>query len=115
MSAKPMTVSYNCREQLCVESAPGPGAIVIFGASGDLTKRKLLPAIYALFERNLLPEKFAVIGVARTEMSNEDFQEEVREAMLANGDTVTEEFLHRFPMWRANIRKLIPLPAYRLN
>lgn len=96
MSAKPMTVSYNCREQLCVESAPGPGAIVIFGASGDLTKRKLLPAIYALFERKLLPEKFAVVGVARTEMSNEEFQAEVRESMLANGDTVTEDFLSRF-------------------
>lgn len=76
--------------------APGPGTIVIFGASGDLTKRKLLPAIHALFERKLLPEKFAVIGVARTEMTNEAFQEEVREAMAANGDTVTDDFLARF-------------------
>ena len=96
MKAKPMTVSCNYREQLCVDSAPGPGTIVIFGASGDLTKRKLLPAIHALFERKLLPEKFAVIGVARTEMTNEAFQEEVREAMAANGDTVTDDFLARF-------------------
>ena len=42
MSAQPMTVSYNYREQLCVDSAPGPGTIVIFGASGDLTKRKIV-------------------------------------------------------------------------
>ena len=96
MKAKPMTVSCNYREQLCVDSAPGPGTIVIFGASGDLTKRKLLPAIHDLFERKLLPEKFAVIGVARTEMTNEAFQEEVREAMAANGDTVTDDFLARF-------------------
>lgn len=61
-----------------------------------MTKRKLLPAIHALFERKLLPEKFAVIGVARTEMTNEAFQEEVREAMAANGDTVTDDFLARF-------------------
>ena len=56
----------------------------------------MLPAIHALFERKLLPEKFAVIGVARTEMTNEAFQEEVREAMAANGDTVTDDFLARF-------------------
>ena len=104
-----MTVSCNYREQLCVDSAPGPGTIVIFGASGDLTKRKLLPAIHALFERKLLPEKFAVIGVARTEMTNEAFQEEVREAMAANGDTVTDDSWPDFPMWPVNIRKRLCL------
>jgi len=38
---------------------------VIFGASGDLTKRKLIPALYALFIHKLLPEKFALLGVSR--------------------------------------------------
>lgn len=98
MSAKPMTVSYNCREQLCIESAPGAGAMVIFGASGDLTKRKLLPAVYALFRRGLLPDGFAVIGVARTEMSHEEFRREVQQAVIGDA-TPTEQdasFLARF-------------------
>ncbi len=41
--------------------------MVIFGASGDLTKRLLIPALYNLARTNLLPEKFALIGVARSE------------------------------------------------
>ena len=44
-----------------------PCAMVIFGASGDLTKRLLVPALYNLSRTKLLPEQFAVIGVARTE------------------------------------------------
>ena len=48
-------------------------ALVVFGATGDLANRKLYPALTALAERNQLPRQFAVIGVARTEMSDEDF------------------------------------------
>ena len=50
-------------------------AIVIFGASGDLTKRKLLPAFYHLFLQGLLPKGFAITGYARTEMTDEEFGE----------------------------------------
>jgi glucose-6-phosphate 1-dehydrogenase len=48
-------------------------ALVVFGATGDLASRKLYPALTRLAERNQLPSQFAVIGVARTEMSDEDF------------------------------------------
>ena len=48
--------------------------MVIFGATGDLTKRKLLPALYNLGKGDFLPHKFAVIGVGRQEMSSEDFR-----------------------------------------
>ncbi len=48
-------------------------AFVVFGATGDLASRKLYPALAALAERNMLPQKFEIIGVSRTEMSNEDF------------------------------------------
>jgi len=51
-----------------------PFALVIFGASGDLTKRKLVPALWSLFQGRVLPEPFVVIGVARREMSHEDFR-----------------------------------------
>ncbi len=49
--------------------------LVIFGASGDLTKRKLIPALFKLYRQNLLPEKFAVLGASRTPLSDEEFRE----------------------------------------
>jgi glucose-6-phosphate 1-dehydrogenase len=55
--------------------------LVIFGASGDLTKRKLLPALFALHEQKLLPERFAIVGVGRTELSDESFREKTVEAL----------------------------------
>ena len=55
--------------------APDPCALVIFGASGDLTHRKLMPALYSLAARHLLPPRFAIIGVARTEETTTSFRE----------------------------------------
>jgi glucose-6-phosphate 1-dehydrogenase len=51
-----------------------PCVLVIFGAAGDLTKRKLIPALYNLKKSNLLPDEFAVIGVARAVMNDEEFR-----------------------------------------
>ena len=56
--------------------------LVIFGASGDLTKRKLLPSLFELYVRNLLPEKFRVLGASRTAFTDEEFREEQRKAIL---------------------------------
>ncbi len=56
-------------------------ALIIFGASGDLTKRKLLPALWSMFQSRVLPEPFAVIGVARSPMDNEEFRSRMREAV----------------------------------
>ena len=58
-----------------------PCILVIFGAAGDLTKRKLIPALYNLKETNLLPDNFAVIGVARAEMKDEEFRNRLRDEM----------------------------------
>src|SRR5438046_2789391 len=60
---------------------PEPCVFVIFGASGDLTQRKLIPAIYSLAYRRLLPEKFAVLGVARTPGSDDDFRTQMQQAV----------------------------------
>jgi glucose-6-phosphate 1-dehydrogenase len=68
-------------EGLRLRRTPEPCAFVIFGASGDLTQRKLLPAIYSLAARRLLPEQFAIVGVARTEASDEEFRERMRTAV----------------------------------
>ena len=61
-------------EGLRLLRTPEPCAIVIFGASGDLAKRKLFPALYALAFRNLLPTSFAIVGSARTPMSDDEFR-----------------------------------------
>lgn len=58
---------------------PESHILVIFGASGDLTKRKLIPALYELHTQNLLPEKFAVLGVSRTALTDGVFRENVKE------------------------------------
>jgi glucose-6-phosphate 1-dehydrogenase len=60
---------------------PDPCALVIFGASGDLTHKKLMPALYSLAFRRLLPERFAVIGVARTSGDDDSWREDMRQAV----------------------------------
>ena len=64
---------------------PQPLEIVIFGASGDLTRRKLLPALFHLFLEDLMPEDFGVVGYARTEMTDERFREMAAEAVREFG------------------------------
>ena len=62
-----------------------PQAIVIFGASGDLTKRKLLPAFFHLYLEGMLPERFAIVGYARTVFTDEEFREHARESVMEHG------------------------------
>jgi glucose-6-phosphate 1-dehydrogenase len=64
---------------------PEPTAIVIFGASGDLTERRLLPALYHLFLEGLLPARFGIVGYARTKMTDEQFIELARESVNRYG------------------------------
>jgi glucose-6-phosphate 1-dehydrogenase len=63
---------------------PDPHIIVIFGASGDLTKRKLIPAIHQLFIQNLLPTNFAILGTSRTPLTDEEFRHRMTEFLPAN-------------------------------
>jgi glucose-6-phosphate 1-dehydrogenase len=72
-------------EGLQVRRTPDPCILVIFGASGDLTQRKLFPALYSLAFRRLLPDRFAVVGVARSEETDEEFKERMEEAVRAHG------------------------------
>ncbi len=55
--------------------------LAIFGASGDLTRRKLVPALWSMFQSRVLPEPFAVLGIGRSEMSHEQFRARMREAI----------------------------------
>ncbi|HEY7207304.1 MAG TPA: glucose-6-phosphate dehydrogenase [Gaiellaceae bacterium] len=72
-------------EGLLLRRLPDPCVLVIFGASGDLTHKKLFPALYSLAYRRLLPERFAVLGVARTESSDDEFREDMRRAVEQHG------------------------------
>jgi len=67
------------------ERIPEAGILVIFGASGDLTKRKLLPALYHLRKANLLPRNYAIVGVARRPLGDE-FAADMRAGILEFGD-----------------------------
>jgi glucose-6-phosphate 1-dehydrogenase len=68
-------------EGLLLKRTPDPCALVIFGASGDLTHKKLMPALYALHVRNLLPVPFAVVGVARTEADDDSWRADMKQAV----------------------------------
>jgi glucose-6-phosphate 1-dehydrogenase len=64
-----MTSPEEAKTTAAPEQPGDPCVMVIFGASGDLTKRKLIPALYNLTRENLLSKEFAVVGCARREMS----------------------------------------------
>jgi glucose-6-phosphate 1-dehydrogenase len=67
------------------ERRPAPFLLVIFGASGDLTRRKLVPALYSLDKKGLLPERFALVGVARRPMGDEAFRSGLQEGLRQFG------------------------------
>jgi len=56
-------------------------SLVIFGASGDLTNRKLLPALWSLYSARTLPEPFAIIGTVRSEMTDEAFRAKMKDGV----------------------------------
>src|SRR5438128_9504312 len=75
-----MTVENPFQDPLRFERRMPECIVVIYGANGDLTKRKLLPALYRLmYERRLSPG-FTVVGVSRTPMSDDQFREKMRES-----------------------------------
>ena len=79
---------------LRIEPTPAPTALVIFGASGDLTRRKLLPAVYQLSRGQRLPARFTVLGVARSPMTDDQFRQQFDDSLkefagLARPDEVS--------------------------
>jgi len=78
---EPQTQENPLLEGLRLRRTPEPCAMVIFGASGDLTQRKLMPALYSLALRRLLPEEFGLVGVARTEETDDGFRARMEAAV----------------------------------
>ncbi|GAC1353696.1 MAG: glucose-6-phosphate dehydrogenase [Herpetosiphon sp.] len=83
------------RTGLRLERTPVPSALVIFGASGDLTKRKLLPALWAMAENQQLPPGFSVVGISRSPLSHDDFRQQFRDS-IADDKTIDSEMLNNF-------------------
>ncbi len=81
------------------ERVPEPSVVIIFGASGDLTKRKLLPALFHLEQQGLLPQEFAIVGVARRDLKS-SFAPDMRDGILKfggvkEGESKLDEFIAR--------------------
>ena len=93
------TGNYSWRGGFCIEVSPIPNTIVIFGGSGDLAHRKLLPALFSLYSKKLFHEKSRIVGFARTQMDDDVFRDKVAESLREKAKNlpgnVLEEFLKK--------------------
>ena len=108
MNEKIQRFDRNVREG---NSCQTPTVLVIFGATGDLMAKKVLPALFHLFQKKKLPTLFRVIGVARRELSNAGFRKHVAEALEKHGDInstkqETEQFVSLFSYHRGSVKNL---------
>ena len=69
----------------------GPSALVIFGVTGDLSRKKLMPAVYDLANRGLLPPGFGLVGFARRDWEDQDFAQVVHDAVRQHARTAFRE------------------------
>jgi glucose-6-phosphate 1-dehydrogenase len=93
-----------------------PTTVVIFGASGDLTHRKLVPALYNSYRKGRLPEKLAVVGMARSEYSDESFRQYMQDGVenFSNDSyqaDVWAEFAPKLHYFRGSLRDLSEIEA----
>ncbi|MCY7362575.1 MAG: hypothetical protein LH629_11005, partial [Ignavibacteria bacterium] len=89
------------------EKIPESCIMVIFGASGDLTKRMLIPSLFKLYAQKLLPKNFTVVGYSRKEMDNKSFRESMQEGIKDFGmeETFSED------LWKEFNENLFYIPA----
>src|SRR4030042_3002062 len=86
-------------------TSPERCLLIIFGASGDLTKRKLIPALYDLFRQQLLPRNFAVLGISRTNYSDQTFRDQMMKDL--------EEFAGKITLEKETLQEFIKLLYYQ--
>ena len=96
-------------ESCLTEERPDPCMIVIVGASGDLTSRKVVPALFNLYVNNGLPHSFLILGCARTKLSTPEFEQLAQRIIpeLENGDqptlahdASTNHLISRYRKWK---------------
>jgi glucose-6-phosphate 1-dehydrogenase len=95
------------RQGIRLERTADPCTVIIFGASGDLTKRKLVPALYRLVQQRLVPAEFAIVGQARTANTDEAFRAKMKQsvAQFSEEKKVDDE------VWASFERGLYYLPS----
>ncbi|MHC4207426.1 MAG: glucose-6-phosphate dehydrogenase [Planctomycetota bacterium] len=93
---KEIKPSVEDKERLCAETAADPGAFVVFGASGDLTHRKLLISMFMLFTENLLSDRFYLLGCGRKKFSDEDFRSKAEKSIRSSSDFLSSKQLDDF-------------------
>jgi len=93
---KEIKPSIEDKENMCTETAAGPGAFVVFGASGDLAHRKLLVGMFRLFSENLLSDRFYLLGCGRKNFSDEDFRIKTEKSIRNSSDFLSSKRLDDF-------------------
>ncbi|MBN1806768.1 MAG: glucose-6-phosphate dehydrogenase [Sedimentisphaerales bacterium] len=88
--------TINKREILCAEAVPGPTALVVFGASGDLFGRKLLMSIFQLSMRDLLDDRFYLLGCGRKKCSDQDFRKNTEQLIREKSENISPDKLEAF-------------------
>jgi glucose-6-phosphate 1-dehydrogenase len=81
---------------ICAETPAPPNAMVVFGASGDLAHRKLIPSIFNIFAQDLLDEKFYLLGCGRKKLTDEDFRETAQQAIRESHSGASVKDLNAF-------------------
>jgi glucose-6-phosphate 1-dehydrogenase len=81
---------------LCTETAAGPCALIVFGASGDLTHRKLLVSIFRLFTQDLLNESFYLLGCGRKKFTDVEFRKKAEQSIRKNSDFISSKDVVNF-------------------
>src|SRR5437867_1521950 len=85
------------REGLRIARTPESCAVVVFGATGDLTARKLMPALYNLARDRLLPGGYSIVGFARRDWSDEQFRATMKDAVAKySREPLSEDLWHSF-------------------
>jgi glucose-6-phosphate 1-dehydrogenase len=102
------TLDNPLREGLRLERVPDPATLVLFGATGDLANRKVVPALFQLWRTNLLPHEFAIVGIGRRAYTDAAFRAELRGSldrfsrMLPIETAAWDEFASRIQYHRGN-------------
>src|SRR3954470_17173797 len=102
-ASKAKTPENVLREGLRLEKVPDPALLVLFGATGDLAHRKVIPAMYHLWRTNLLPHELLLVSVGRRAYDDETFRGEIRTAL--------EQFSRVLPLdedaWRSFAERIV--------
>src|SRR5579884_43671 len=111
--ASPSVLTQAEQQQSPLTKVSARCVLVLFGASGDLTKRKLVPALFNLAKANLLPENFAILGVAFDDLGLEQFRDQVTSFVppADKGSPVLNSFRDRLYYQRADFGDSATYPA----